>query len=74
MHRKSFKTWAMILLVAATCLAATACNKRCRCTRNNLTVDYYTPDELEARGKSCAEMVYLEGLATKYYNICEWEY
>lgn len=68
------RTVVTVAVVAAVCVGTVGCNKRCRCTKNNMKVDYYTPDELDERGKTCAEMEYLEGLATKYYSLCEWEY
>lgn len=39
-----------------------------------MTVQYYTPEELSERGKTCEGMIYLDGLATQYYVLCEWEY
>lgn len=62
----------LFLLLLCTCMQS--CNKRCRCTRGNMTVDYYTPEELSQRNKTCQEMIYLNGLATQYYIQCEWEY
>ena len=42
--------------------------------RNNLQYVYYTPEELSQRGKTCSEMIYLEGLAAQFYSECKWEY
>ena len=41
--------------------------------KNNRQYVYYTPEQLSERGKSCADMIYLEGLAAQYYSQCEWE-
>ena len=70
--RKVLYTAVCLLLVC--CTALTSCNKRCRCMKNNRQFVYYTPEELSERGKSCADMIYLEGLAAQYYSQCEWEY
>ncbi len=64
--------FATLLLIAV--LTLTGCNKRCRCIKYNTTVDYYTPEEVSAEGKTCAEMRYLSGLATQRYSVCEWVY
>lgn len=61
-------------LLVVMCITSVSCRKRCRCIKNNMTVDYYTPEELDERGKRCVDMVYLDGLAAKYYSLCEWEY
>ena len=55
------------------CVAFASCNKRCRCMKNNRQYVYYTPEQLSERGKSCADMIYLEGLAAQYYSQCAWE-
>jgi len=60
--------------LVALCFGTVSCNKRCRCTKNNLQVDYYSQEELSAQGKSCAEMAFVQGLAVPYYTLCEWEF
>lgn len=65
---------ATICLLMLCCTIFTSCNKRCRCMKNNRQYVYYTPEELSQRGKSCNDMIYLEGLAAQYYSECEWEY
>ena len=64
----------MAIMVLMLSLGMVSCNKRCRCIKNNMSVDYYTTEELSQMGKNCAEMVYLEGLAARRYTLCEWEY
>ena len=72
--KKNKNLTALFLVLALLCLCLQSCNKRCRCIRNNMTVQYYTPEELAERGKTCEGMIYLDGLATQYYVSCEWEY
>ena len=62
------------MLLALACIVLTSCNKRCRCIKYDSTSDYYTPEELSQRGKNCAQMISLEGLAAQYYSLCEWTY
>lgn len=69
-----WRSWTAVVLLAIVCLGTVSCKKRCRCVKNNMTVDYYSTTELDQHGKSCSEMVYIDGLATKYYSLCEWEY
>ncbi len=64
----------MAIMVLMLSLGMVSCNKRCRCIKNNMSVDYYTTEELSRQGKTCAEMVYWPGLAAPRYTLCEWEY
>lgn len=72
--KRTATTLAIVCLLAVCCVALTSCNKRCRCMKNNRQFVYYTTDELSALGKTCSDMIYLEGLAAQYYAQCEWEY
>ena len=62
----------IILLVLLSTLIATGCTKRCACVRYDGDVDYLSQDNLDARGTSCSEAIYLDHL--RYYSLCEWEY
>ena len=42
--------------------------------RNDSSLVYYTPEQLESLGKSCSDTIYMEGLAAQYYSYCEWDY
>ena len=72
--KKNRRFGVLFLVLMITCLSVASCTKRCKCIRNNMTVQYYTPEELSERGKTCEGMIYLDGLATQYYVLCEWEY
>ena len=72
-HRTA-RTIVAAVAVAMVCLVATSCNKRCRCMRNDSSLVYYAPEQLESLGKSCSDMMYMEGLAAQYYSYCEWDY
>lgn len=66
-----------ILLISVLLLAVltlTSCTKRCRCMKNDTTLEYFTPEEVSAQGKTCAEMRYMDGLTTLRYSYCEWVY
>ena len=66
-----------ILPVVAVMLLAFAlqsCNKRCQCVRYDGGIVEFTPEELEAEGKTCAEKIYYQNLASQYYSLCEWQY
>ena len=73
MKKKIFSA-AGVCLILLCCMSVASCNKRCRCMKNNRQYVYYTPEELSERGKSCADMIYLEGLAAQFYSECTWEY
>ena len=73
MKKKAISALAVCMIMLC-CVSFASCNKRCRCMRNNLQYVYYTPEELSQRGKTCSEMIYLEGLAAQYYSECKWEY
>jgi hypothetical protein len=64
----------LAIMVLMLSLGMVSCNKRCRCIKNNMVVDYYTTEELSRQGKTCSEMVYWPGLAARLYTLCEWEY
>ena len=64
----------MAIMVLMLSLGMVSCNKRCRCIRINMSVDYYSTEELSQMGKTCPEMVYWPGLAAPRYTLCEWEY
>ncbi len=64
----------MSIMVLMLSLGMVSCNKRCRCIKINMSVDYYSTEELSQMGKTCSEMVYLQGLAAPRYTLCEWEY
>ena len=51
----------------------TGCNKQCQCIGYDGSRVTYSEEELDARGKTCSEMVIHEGLATRLYSICEWK-
>lgn len=55
-------------------VAFSSCTKRCRCVKFNLEEVYYTQAELDAAGKTCSQMKYLDGLHTTYYSYCGWDY
>ena len=64
----------LAIMVLMLSLGMVSCNKRCRCIKNNMGVDYYTTEELSRQGKTCSEMIYWPGLAAPRYTLCEWEY
>lgn len=65
----------IILLLMLAALSLTSCNKRCACYKmDGITVDYFTPEEVKAQGKTCYEMRYFSNLLTTYYTYCEWDY
>ena len=69
------KHTATIILLMLAMLSLASCNKRCACTKfDGITVDYYTPDEVKAQGKTCYEMRYFSNLMVPYYSYCEWDY
>ena len=61
-----------IILAAIAVFSLAACNKRCHCYDRNGANVYYTQDEVDAAGTSCANMVTQAG-KTNYYYLCEWE-
>lgn len=74
LHIRIWRCMPLAIMVLMLSLGTVSCNKRCRCIKNNMSVVYYTTEELSQQGKTCAEMVYLEGLAAPRYTLCEWEY
>lgn len=63
-----------IFILLPAILVMGSCTKRCRCTKYNTGVDYYSQEDLSAQGKTCSEMRYMSGLATQRYSVCEWVY
>lgn len=55
-------------------LTLQSCHKRCQCIGYNGGIVEYTPEEVNAQGKTCSNMIYYEGLATQRYSVCEWKY
>lgn len=64
----------LLSVITMASLATTGCTKRCRCISYNTSVDYFTPEEVSALGKTCSEMRYLDGLSVQRYSVCEWVY
>lgn len=54
-------------------LLAQSCDKRCQCVQYDGGIVDFTPEELEAEGKTCSEKIYYENLASQYYSLCEWK-
>ena len=61
-----------LFLAAAACLMLSACNKTCHCYGYDFSHHYFTPEEVDARGTSCANMIYFDN--NRLYSICEWDY
>lgn len=69
------RTFALLALLLVATLTLSGCKKQCRCYKyNGIDIDYFTPDEVRAQGKTCYEMRYYSYLVTPRYSFCEWDY
>lgn len=50
----------------------TSCRKQCHCYAYDGTQPFFTEEEVEERGVTCAEMAYFANI--RYYSLCEWDY
>ncbi len=66
-----FKLAVLIIPIFVFSISATSCQKNCVCTGYNGVEHVYTEEEVDARGVSCTNMVYLLG-DWPYYSYCEW--
>ena len=71
MSLKSLKTLKPLLPLAAFTLILTACHKNCVCQGYDGGSYTYTAEEVDARGVTCANMIFQAG--QQFYAICEWE-
>lgn len=64
----------LLLLALALCAAFLlgSCNKQCHCYGYDNTHTFYSEEEVDQRGTTCAEMIYFAN--TRRYSICEWDY
>ena len=61
------------IIAAAALLLLASCHKNCVCQGYDGSSHTYTSDEVDARGVSCDNMIYLQGQLYQFYAICEWE-
>ena len=50
----------------------TGCDKQCHCYAYDGTQPFYTEEEVEANGGTCADMAYFANI--RRYSLCEWDY
>ena len=67
-----YKSLAIALIIVAGCLLSVGCHKTCHCYAYDGSHKYFTPEEVEAQGTTCPNMVYFG--TTKLYSLCEWDY
>ena len=72
MSLKSLKSL-VPLAVLLSLFSLTACHKNCVCQGYDGSSHTYTADEVDARGVTCANMIYLNGQLYQFYAVCEWD-
>ena len=60
-----------VCVIGLGALLLTACHKNCVCQGYDGGSYTYTADEVDARGVTCANMIFQAG--QQFYAICEWE-
>lgn len=63
---------AIMTLAFLGCLLAAGCHKTCHCYGYDGSHTYYTTEEVESSGSTCANMAYFDG--RPFYTLCEWDY
>lgn len=62
----------LLALPLGACLLLGSCHKQCHCYGYDNTHTFYSEEEVDQRGKSCAEMIYFAN--TRRFSLCEWDY
>ena len=70
-HRK-IRPVAAVLVAGCTLALLAGCDKQCHCYGYDGSHHYFTPEEVDESGSSCANMIYFENF--RLYSICEWDY
>ena len=66
---------AIMMLALWGCLLTAGCHKTCHCYGYDGSHTYYTTEEVEAEGTTCANMAYtFYSDGRNFYTLCEWDY
>lgn len=74
--RRGFRFMSILCVALLTQLfLLSACNKTCHCYGYDGSHKYYSPEEVEAEGTTCANMAYtFYSDGRNFYTLCEWDY
>lgn len=64
--------WLLVLIFNSSFLIlTTSCHKTCVCKGYDGSETYYSDDEVDDHGVTCANMIYQAG--RQFYSVCDWE-
>ena len=63
----------LIIIPLALLALLSSCHKDCVCQGYDGSSHTYTEEEVDARGVTCSDMIFLEGSLYRFYSVCEWE-
>ena len=73
MALKTLKSLKFLIPLAAFALMLSACHRDCVCQGYDGGSYTYTEEEVDARGVTCANMIFLGDSYYQYYSVCDWE-